>query len=192
MSDLEAFGAAAWLPARVRRAQAAEDAAERREARRSEAARAEASDAAHDRHLGHYKAACELRGEHVSAMALATGEDIGRSLDDILADAIAAADHEDARQAARAHREAGLEPEHVEVGRSDGWPYDLDRQLRQAEDNHRELVALRARLDYPAALEAARARQEAVRSAPQAPVIYQDAFGREITRGTEGAIGDVW
>jgi hypothetical protein len=179
MSEMAGFGAAMWLPARVRAAQEAEERAEAREARRAEAARAEAAEAAADKGLGAYKAAAEMRGETVSAMALASGEEIGRSLEDVFADAIAAADHEDARQGARAKREAGIEPEHVEVGRSDGWPYELDRQLAQAEENHRELVRWKAARNYPAAVEAARAKQEAVRSAP---MIYQDGYGREISR----------
>src|SRR5260370_934013 len=80
--------------------------------------------------------------------ARARGGGLGGSVGDVFADAVAMADHEDARQAARAHREAGLEPEHVMVGRSDGWPsseYELERTLRRAEDMHRELVAYRAR-----------------------------------------------
>jgi hypothetical protein len=163
MTDLAGFGDAAWLPARVQRRIAAEEHAEAREARRSEAARVEAADAAREKSLGAYRAAAEARGETVSAMALATGEGIGRSMADVFADAIAAADHEDARQAAQARREAGLEPEHVVVGRS-AWPeseYVLDRQVSQLEDNHRELVRWKARLDHAAAIEAARSKSDA-------------------------------
>lgn len=139
---------AGWLPAGVQRRQAVEDQAERREARQAERDRADRQEQAAERALGAYRAAAEARGESIGAVELATGQGLGRGLDDIFSDAIAAADHEDARQAARAHREAGIEPEHIMVGRSDGWPssaYEAGRMVRQAGQLHRDLVMTQAR-----------------------------------------------
>ena len=136
-----------WLPPSVARAQAFEDVAEARAARAERRARVDAAEAAHDGAVGAYMAGAAMRGEVVSAADVASGN-IGRSMADVFGDAIAAADHEDARQAAKAHREAGREPEHVMV-RSDGWPessYELDRQLRRAGDLHRDRVMFEARL----------------------------------------------
>jgi hypothetical protein len=169
---------AMWLPPRVARLQEAEDARERRETRREEAERAEAAEAAADKSLSAYRLAAEARGESVSAVALATGEGIGRSMADVFADAVAAADHEDARQGAKAKREAGIEPDHVMVGRSDGWPesaYQADRQIRRADELHRDLVRYKAARTYPAAVEAARSKAEPFveRASGSVPMIYR-------------------
>jgi hypothetical protein len=189
MTELAGFGDnSSWLPVRVQRALAAADAAERREARHAEAARADAADAAREKSLAAYKAAAELRGEVVSAVALASGEVAGRTVADVFADARAAGDRDDARAAARDRRDelVYVDEPVIHAGRSAPLvaEYALDRQLRRADELHRDLVALRARYDYPAAEAIARAKSEvgqAIRSAgdgddgPDAyiPMIYR-------------------
>jgi hypothetical protein len=167
MSDQEGFG---WLPPSVARRMAAEEQRERREAREAERARQAHAEAAQDRAVALYAAQAQARGEDLGAMQLASGRGLGRTVEETLADAVAAADHQDAREGARAKREAGAELAHVEVGhvevgrsagRPDGWPsssYELERMIREAQGLHRDLVAVRARYDYPAAREAARAK----------------------------------
>ncbi len=197
MSDQEGFG---WLPPSVARRMAAEEQRERREAREAERARQARAEAAQERAVALYAAQAQARGEDLSAMRLASGRGLGRTVEQTLADAIAAADHQDAREAARAKREAGIELAHVEVGhaeagRSDGWPsssYELERMIREAEGLHRDLVAVRARYDYTAAEEATRAKSSgnAVRSAAPAERggSYNCYDAGEIMRGVEGAI----
>jgi hypothetical protein len=185
--DLTA-AAGSWLPASVQRRIAVEEQAERRLARAADRERQDREESAHERAVGAYRAAAEARGEQVPALAIARGEGLGRSLQDVLGDATAAADHEDARQAARAHREAGLEPAHVEVGRSDGWPsssYELDRQLRQADELHHDRIAYRARLASRQGrsaehIEAERAKADHARGRDTRRSGYYDAG--EITR----------
>ena len=191
MSETAAFGVPAWLPASVQRRQAAEDARERAEARRADRERAEADERRHEAAVQAWAAAAEVRGEAVSAMQLATGEGIGRSLGDVFAEARAAADREDGRAEALRRRldESGeliyAEPR-IHASRS-GWPEserELDRMLRRADELHRDLVAVRARRDYPAAVEAARAKSDPFveRAAPP---------GREVIRNG-GYVTDVW
>jgi hypothetical protein len=163
VTGLAGFGAAGWLPARVQRAQAAEEAAERREARRAEAARAERAEAAREKSLSAFRAAAELRGEVVSALALAAGEVAGRTLGDIFADARRAGDREDALAASRDRREELVYvDEPVIAGASRSEPlvseYALGREIRRAAGLHSDLMAVRARHDYRAAEEAARAK----------------------------------
>jgi hypothetical protein len=160
-------GSASWLPPSVQRRHHFDDAAEARATRAEERDRADRAEAAADRAVAAYRAAAEARGDSVSAMALATGEGIGRSLQDVLGDAIAAGDREDARSAARDRRQEWLGAGEPSIGRSrdDGWPessYEADRQIRQADQLHRDLVVYRARHD-PFALEAARAKSTAAR-----------------------------
>jgi hypothetical protein len=192
MSDqMAGFGVLSWLPPAVARRIEAEQRHEERLSRQAEQEREEARERHADAALAAYRAGAEQRGEVVSAMSLARGEDVGRGVDDIFADARAAADREDARDAARQRREAGGEVFFGEPVIRSWFPsseYELDSELQRASDLHRDLVAYRARRDYPAALEAARSqssRGEAARSADH-PGYY------EVTRGVEGAIGDVW
>jgi hypothetical protein len=154
MTELSGFAAAVdWLPPGVIRAQAIEDQAERREARRAEAARQERADGMAESGLAAYKAAAEGRGETVGAMAMATGEVPGRGLEDIFGAAVAAADREDARSAARESREDKhfVDSDVVLHGasRSDGWPgssYELSRMIDQAQDLRRWMTMYEARL----------------------------------------------
>jgi hypothetical protein len=172
---------AAWIPERAQRAQAAEDARERAEARRAEAERAEAAEDARERALGAYKAQAELRGEVVSALALATGE-VGRSLDDILTAARGDLARDYAPQRPVDER-FWTEPV-IHASRS-AWPeseYAVDRQLRRADELHRDFVAVRARYSYPAAEEAARSKSDAVRSSRRVPMIDRPGGYGEVTR----------
>jgi hypothetical protein len=136
----------------VAAAQAAEDAAARREEREAERAREARREQLADGALSLYRSQAESRGEAVSAMAIARGEVGGRDVLAILADATAAADREDARQRARDRREdvVFLDSEPVIHGASrSAWPeseWELDRQLRRAADLHTDLVQTRTRL----------------------------------------------
>jgi hypothetical protein len=143
-----------WLPASVQRRMAVEEQAERRAARDAEREREARREAAEDKALNAYKAAAEQRGEIVSALALATGQGIGRSIQDVFADARLAGEREDGRAAARQRHEDGevcyidREPTIQGASRS-AWPeseYEFDRQLRQAGELHRDLVMTQARL----------------------------------------------
>jgi hypothetical protein len=107
MTDLAGFGVAGWLPASVLRAQALEEQAERREARAAERLAGERAEARRSASLAMYAAGCEARGEAVPVMAMARGEVAGRDFADVLADAAAMADRQDAIEAARARRETG-------------------------------------------------------------------------------------
>jgi len=170
MSDeLAGFGAPSWLPPRAVMAQAAEDAAERAADRAAEVARAERHEVAHERALGSYRTAAEGRGEFVSALAMARGDEVGRGLPAIFADVLAAADREDGREIARKRREdvdtcrldAVAEPVLHGASRS-AWPgseFELSRMIDQASDLHRWGVMYQARHNYPAALDEARAKQ---------------------------------
>jgi hypothetical protein len=154
MSELSGFGIPAWLPPRVAARLADEEAHERAQARRDEAERADQAEKRHMSAVAAYKAAAEQRGEYVSAVAIARGEGIGRSVDDTLRDAAAAADREDARAAARDRR--GRDdvcyldaPEPTIHASRSAWPessYELDRMLREARDLHTDLVHAQARL----------------------------------------------
>jgi len=145
--------AGSWLPDRSQRAMAAEDAHERAEARRAEIERQDREDKAHERALGAYRAAAEARGEFISAVQLAAGDGISRSIEDVFADARLASEREDGRAAARQRHQDGdvvfidHEPRIQGASRS-AWPeseYELDRMLRQADELHRDRIAYEAR-----------------------------------------------
>ena len=178
-------GLGGWIPPRAARLQAAEDARERQEARRAEAERADRAEQAHDAALSQYAAQAESRGEVISAIQLATGQGLGRTTADILADAQGAADREDARQASRDQREdvhyIGANEPTLHASRSDGWPgssYEAARLLRRARDLHADLVAVRAKANYPATARAARAKSTAQATVGRSG---QDSY-RDITR----------
>jgi hypothetical protein len=101
MSELAGFGNPDWLPASVRRARDVEQRAEDREARVEAQARADRGEAAHDRALAASRAQLMASGADVSAMAMVTGEGLGRTAGDVLQMAEAAGDREDARAASR-------------------------------------------------------------------------------------------
>ena len=110
---LAGFGMAEWLPQRIQRQMMVQDAAEAAEAKRAEAERATAADDRLGRALELYRSGAEARGEVVSAVALATGEGLGRSIGDVLSGLAAAADRQDGREAAQ--RRARGEREPVEI-----------------------------------------------------------------------------
>jgi hypothetical protein len=97
---------AQMLPARSLRAIAAEDREERRQAREAERQRAERAEERHSQAMNAYREAAEARGEHVSALAMISGE-AGRTVADVFSEISAAADAADAREAARARRADG-------------------------------------------------------------------------------------
>jgi hypothetical protein len=150
MSETAGSGTA-WLPPALARRHAVEDAHERAEARRAKAERQDRDAERHERALASYRAAAEARGEVVSAMEVARGEVGGRELGDIFADAAAAGDREDARQASRDRREdvVFIDREPVIHGASrSAWPeseYELGRMLREAGELHRDRIAYEAR-----------------------------------------------
>jgi hypothetical protein len=150
MSETAGFGTS-WLPASVQRRIAVEEQAERREARDAERAREARAEAAGDKALAAYRQQAEGRGEVLSAMALAAGEGIGRSIEAVLGDAMAAADREDARQRSRDRREdvCFIDAEPVIAGASrSAWPeseWELNRMLRQADELHHDLVMTQTR-----------------------------------------------
>jgi hypothetical protein len=111
----EDWGAPAWLPPGVQRRIAREDAAEARESRRAEAERETRVDEYRQRALAMYRDQAEARGEVVDALALARGEVPGRSVQDVLAAAVAASARDDARESARLHRDGHGDPEPVHV-----------------------------------------------------------------------------
>jgi hypothetical protein len=99
--QLSGFGNPAWLPASVIRAREIEDRAEAMQAREEERARIEGRESAHERAMAASRAQLIASGADVSAMALVTGEGLGRTAGDVLAMAAAAADREDAHAARR-------------------------------------------------------------------------------------------
>jgi hypothetical protein len=208
MSETTGFGALSWLPPRVLRRQAAEDAAEKREAKRAEREREACAEQAADNALAAYRVTAELNGDVVSALALASArvpadeaERAAAAADAIQAVLSGKLDEMTEQDKWQAARDAAAD-RHVFVGepvigRSDGWPespYEAERAIARAEELHRDLVAARVRYSYPAAEAAARAKmpaadrsQAAVRSADSG---YYDAA--ELTRGTENAIAGTW
>jgi hypothetical protein len=101
MTELAGFGIPDFLPLATREVLAAEEIREARDAEREREQRAEIKRSAA---LAMYKDQAEARGEHVSALALATGQVTGRSTAEIFAAATAMADMDDAREAARQRR----------------------------------------------------------------------------------------
>jgi hypothetical protein len=140
--QLAGFGAPSWLPPRIQRAQAEEARRDARAERDAAAEREARREAKHEAALALYRSQAEERGDHVSAMALAQGRDVGRPFADIFEAAREAADVTDAREAGRRAREArGGDPEHAFVGEpSIGRAeivneYELSRTLREIEDS---------------------------------------------------------
>lgn len=105
--DLAGFGVPDFLPLRTRRALQAEEIREHREAREAEAERERRAEAHRSANLAMFRDQAEARGQHISAMELATGQVAGRTIEDIFAGASAVADMADAREAARERRDSG-------------------------------------------------------------------------------------
>jgi hypothetical protein len=105
--DYAGFGLPDFLPLATRKALQAEQAREHREAREAEAERELQIEARRSADLAMFRDQAEARGQHVSAMELATGQVAGRTIEDIFAEATVMADMADAREAARERREDG-------------------------------------------------------------------------------------
>jgi hypothetical protein len=96
-----------WLPRSTQKARRAEAAREYREARDAALDQEQRAEAKRSAAMALYAQQAEQRGEQVSAFALATGQVPGRSAAEVLAAAAVMADREDAREAWRERREAG-------------------------------------------------------------------------------------
>jgi hypothetical protein len=155
-----------WLPPGVARRQALDEAQHAAEMRREERARQKASEEfaeeAHDKAVAAHMAGAIARGEPVGALDVMTGN-IGRTVTEVLT-----ANAELADRVPKEHRDpvnyVGDTGDYFPVQRSrretaEPGEYVRDRQLRQADELHRDFVAARARYDYGGAVEAARAKQ---------------------------------
>jgi hypothetical protein len=205
VSELAGWGVAAWLPDRVLRAMAVEDAHERAEAKRAQAEQEDRAEAAHDAALALYRRQAEARGEVVSALALATGEDVGRSAADVLTEAAAAADRQDAIQRARERREDGnwcyLDAPEPRIqgaaSRAGWWPeseWEVDRLIRQAEDARSWMAGYQMRLASRQGrasehIEAKRAQAEAARDQPTSHLTASSGY---VARVTHNAFTGIW
>ena len=152
------FGTLDGLPASVLAAQEREQRLEDREARRQAAEDEAAIEARRDQAIAAYVAAASARGETIGATDIARG-DLGRTLDEILAGASGElADRVPAHQREHDWDEIIVDATMVRRSRReyDASGYETDRLLRQATELHRDFVAVRARHDYPAAVERAR------------------------------------
>lgn len=114
----EDWGIPDWLPPTARRAAVAAELADQREDRAAAADRERLAEERHNRAMAAYRDSAEARGEVVDVIALAAGEVRGRSVHDVLAEALAASARDDARDARRVHRDGHGEPErlHVDFG----------------------------------------------------------------------------
>jgi hypothetical protein len=112
------WGLTGQLPPAIQRRMAAADAAEYRIEREQEAERERLAEEWHQRAVTLAVQQAEARGDVFDVMALARGEVRGRSVGDILAGAVAAAEAGDRRAEMRLYQEGHGQPErlHVEVG----------------------------------------------------------------------------
>jgi hypothetical protein len=116
MTETAGWGTPSWLPPGVVRRQAQEDAREALESKRAEAERELRAEERHSRALGAYCEAAAARGEIVSVMDLAAGRVTGRTVQAVLAEALAASEVDDRRDALRLARDGAGAPVHIEVG----------------------------------------------------------------------------
>jgi hypothetical protein len=118
MTETAGWGVPSFLPSNVARRMVHADAQEAIAAKQAEAERELLAEERHSRAMALYCQQAEVRGEEISALALATGQVRGRSVQDILTAASAAADRADVITEARLHREGHGDPEplHVEFG----------------------------------------------------------------------------
>jgi hypothetical protein len=165
MTETAGWGAApGFLPPAVAMRMLRADAQDEIAAREAEAEREAHREELHQRHMALYQEQAAVRGELVSAVALATGKVPGRTVAEILAAGSAAGDREDLVVAARLHREGNGDPEllHVEVGEptilharsKTGWKiFNRARHFRDLLDARKALAeaekaAERSRNDY--------------------------------------------
>jgi hypothetical protein len=116
MTELAGWVGAVQLPPRIARELAAEEARELREAKRAEEAREVAAEAWQARNLTLAREMAQARGEELGVLELAAGRACGRPISAVFADALRAADAQDARDTARLRREGNSPPVHIEVG----------------------------------------------------------------------------
>lgn len=163
MSVTAGFGTLDWLPAGVLARQERETRAEERQARQEQAEQEAAAEQAHDRAVAAYMGAALARGEDVGAADVIAGN-TGRTLDDVLAGASGElADRIPVGQRGeRDYDELIVLGQTVQRShRGASGDYEIGRLLDQAGQLHRDLIATRARYDYPAAEARARAKSTA-------------------------------
>ena len=97
MSEVAGWGVPGWLPPAVRASIERSDAADSRAARAAEAEREQRVEARRQQALTLFREQATERGQVVDVMAMARGEVAGRSVQDVFAAAMAAADRDDAR-----------------------------------------------------------------------------------------------
>jgi hypothetical protein len=112
------WGVPSFLPPAVAARALRDDAREALEARRAEDERERRAEERHSAAMALYAQQAEARGEVLDVMAMARGEVRGRSVQDILAAAVAASEVEDRRAEMWAWQQGHGEPErlHVDVG----------------------------------------------------------------------------
>jgi hypothetical protein len=115
MTETAGWGTPAWLPPGVVRRQAQEDAREALESKRAAAERELRAEERHAAAMELYREQAEARGEVLDVMAMARGEVRGRSVEDILAAAVAASVVEDRCAEMRAWQQGHGEPEKLHV-----------------------------------------------------------------------------
>jgi hypothetical protein len=94
-----------WLPPAAARSVAEAERVCARQARQADAEREARRESSRSRAIESYRSQAELRGEYVSAVALATGQGLGRPISAVFAEAQAQADIADARETGRVRRE---------------------------------------------------------------------------------------
>ena len=107
MSEMAGFGPGAWLPRTVQLAWRLEAQEEQRQARQAEAERAARAEARRSADLTLAAAMAAARGEVADPVAVASGRITGRTALDVLREAGAAADRQDARAEFEARRDRG-------------------------------------------------------------------------------------
>jgi hypothetical protein len=162
MTETAGWGSPAWLPPGVARRQAQEAAREALESKRSAAERETRAEERHQRALGAYCEAAAARGEVVSVMDLAAGRVAGRTIQAVLAEALAASEVDDRRDALRLARDGAGAPVHIEVGEPQLLTAARSETGRKiATRARRFLDVLNARRNLAAAEAAARASARA-------------------------------
>jgi hypothetical protein len=154
------WGTPAWLPPGVARRQAQEDAREALESKRAAAERELRAEQRHQRALGAYCEAAAARGEVVSVMDLAAGRVTGRTVQAVFAEALAASEVDDRRDALRLQREGAGAPVHIEVAEPVILQARSETGRRIFSRSRRFFDVLEARRQLAAAEAAARATRD--------------------------------
>ena len=151
------WGTPSWLPPGVARRQAQEDAREALESKRAAAERDLRAEQRHQQALGAYCEAAAARGEVVSVMDLAAGRVTGRTVQAVFAEALAASEVDDRRDALRLQREGAGAPVHIEVAEPVILQARSETGRRIFSRSRRFFDVLEARRQLAAAQAAARA-----------------------------------